>query len=119
MDANDAECAIVCLWGRHDIRESWRSHQSLVHGHRHDPTDWGVIEMTQQELLDLLDPADREVMGVHQTRTGFRVETLDTQAGMRAYYKWRHATGLKNKLVVCGECNNGTRRFFVRVKGIK
>lgn len=75
--------------------------------------------MTQQELLEALDPSDREVMGVHQTRTGFRVETLNTQAGMRAYYKWRVMLGIKTKRVVCGETNNGTGRFFVRVKGIK
>lgn len=73
--------------------------------------------MTQQELLDALKPGDREVMGVYQTRSGFRVETLDTQAGMRAYYRWRKILGTKH--VQCGETNNGTGRFFVRVKGIK
>jgi hypothetical protein len=73
--------------------------------------------MTRQDLLDALSTEDRAVMGVHPTRTGFRVETLDTQAGMRAYYRWRKMLG--SKAVQCGETNNGTGRFFVRVKGIK
>src|SRR5437016_13302212 len=44
----------------HDLGTSWRSHQSMVHGHRHDPTDWGAIEMTTKELIQKLQELVRE-----------------------------------------------------------
>ena len=77
--------------------------------------------MTRQTAMAMLTPQDLGVMGEHTVKHGIRLETLDTQAGMRAYYRWKNAARRAEPpvRVTCGETNNGTGRFFVRITGLE
>ena len=76
--------------------------------------------MTREQAMQLINPADLMIMGEHRIKNGIRLETLDTQAGMRAYYRWKATSRRFPKVrVACGETNNGTGRFFVRITGLE